>query len=594
MRRTSVSACFGFVVFCIFISPLLISPLALHAQAPAAGTSVVVKMIDAVDSGSDPAGKQYRATVIRAVRDANGVMLSAGSAATVTLAMNGSTWAAQLTSVVINRQPVAVASSSATVTSAAGAAANAVGSVLGGLGRRAAPPASVTAIASGTRVILPPGTTLTFVLAAPAPATAASANTAPAAATSAPVAQPPAASAAPAATPAVSSAPSAASNPAPASGASAGGPVNAMEICFAIVPSPSSAPATMYLTAAFEVPANALGSIPVLEPAFSAYLKATYQAMVGITCQPIWSITDAQSVQKKLTDQRDRGKLKVVNTGWRYQQSAVTQGQDGFDPLATGPGGLDLSQHRLTTYFCTLIAAGGTSISAPPGPISETAYVTPIFQADWDSATVGMAFDVYMRDHYVHDLPLSDLSPRCGAQSPGLQVGLHQGAGVGKLIGHKITVDWTYTPAQAAEAKTAEAAEAAHTAAQQAPTAAANQKYVWCRSDWAGTTGTLMPVGSVMYLSDIFPADMPPPLKPTGKPMPANANGALINRTNALQTSFVAFLQKQYGYKGSGSCSVSDPPTVAGQQNAQKNKQQFEDLAKQNRGQIVETGWKTQ
>jgi len=73
---------------------------------------------------------------------------------------------------------------------------------------------------------------------------------------------------------------------------------------------------------------------------------------------------------------------------------------------------------------------------------------------------------------------------------------------------------------------------------------------------------------------------------------------ARINRINALQTSFFAFLQKKYGYKDSGNypvdCRTGYPPTVAGLQNAEKYKQQFEDEAKQNRGQIVETGWKDQ
>ncbi len=98
----------------------------------------------------------------------------------------------------------------------------------------------------------------------------------------------------------------------------------------------------------------------MIEPAFSTYLKATYQYAFGITCQPIWSLTDAQQVQKKLADIRDRTKPKVVNTGWRYGQPPVAQGQSGFDPLAQGPGGLDLSQHRLTTYFCTLLPWDGT------------------------------------------------------------------------------------------------------------------------------------------------------------------------------------------------------------------------------------------
>jgi hypothetical protein len=106
----------------------------------------------------------------------------------------------------------------------------------------------------------------------------------------------------------------------------------------------------------------------------------------------------------------------------------------------------------------------------------------------------------------------------------------------------------------------------------------------------------MMPAGTVMYFSDIFPADMPPPVVhvPGHAPPPPNANGAQINRINALQASFSAFLQKQYGYKGGGDCRPVYAPTAAGLQNAEKYKQQFEDEAKRNRGQIVETGWKTQ
>ena len=64
-----------------------------------------------------------------------------------------------------------------------------------------------------------------------------------------------------------------------------------------------------------------------------------------------------------------------------------------------------------------------------------------------------MAYDVYIRDHYVHDLNLSDLSPRCSAQSPAMQTMMHQRRMISnKRIGHSVAVDWTYTPAQAAAA----------------------------------------------------------------------------------------------------------------------------------------------
>jgi hypothetical protein len=102
-----------------------------------------------------------------------------------------------------------------------------------------------------------------------------------------------------------------------------------------------------------------------------------------------------------------------------------------------------------------------------------------------------------------------------------------------------------------------------------------------------------------MYVSDVFPADMPPPPKPTpGHPPSPYANSAQVNKTYAIQASFFAFLQKQYGYKDSGNypttCATSFPPTAGGLQSAQKNKQTTEDGVKQLNGKIVETAWKGQ
>jgi hypothetical protein len=41
-------------------------------------------------------------------------------------------------------------------------------------------------------------------------------------------------------------------------------------------------------------------------------------------------------------------------------------------------------------------------------------------------------------------------------------------------------------------------------------------------------------------------------------------------------------------------CATSFPPTAGGLQSAQNNKQNTEDGVRQLKGQIVETGWKTQ
>jgi hypothetical protein len=143
---------------------------ALNAQAPAAGTTVTVKMLDAVDSSSDSAGKQYRAAVTKALTASNGVAIAQGSAAMVTLRNSGSGYTAQLSSIAINGQAVAVTSSSASLTAgaqtAAGSAVNSINSVIGEFGHHVNSPAAsaATAIATGQRVVLPSGTTLNFVL----------------------------------------------------------------------------------------------------------------------------------------------------------------------------------------------------------------------------------------------------------------------------------------------------------------------------------------------------------------------------------------------------------------------------------------------
>ena len=152
-----------------------VSPAAVQPKAPPPGTLVEVRMIDAVDSAKDGEGKQYRATVTKTV-NAGDVVIPQGSAATVTLARNGSGWSAQLFSLVINGQVVAVTSNSAAVTSAAqnaaAAAANAankLGGIFGG-SRRIAP--TTAAVAAGAHVTLPLGVTLNFTIGATSGASA--------------------------------------------------------------------------------------------------------------------------------------------------------------------------------------------------------------------------------------------------------------------------------------------------------------------------------------------------------------------------------------------------------------------------------------
>jgi hypothetical protein len=172
MQKTR-TAYLGTLFFSIaFLAPMVsLQPQDAQAQAPAGGAAVVVRMIEAVDSAKDPAGKQYRARVNKAVDVGNGVVIPTGAPALVTLANGASGWTTQLVSVTVNGQPIAVASGPASVSSglqgAATSAMNSVSSVLGGFGHHANAPTGATAVAMGQRVVLPPGITLTFTLSQP-------------------------------------------------------------------------------------------------------------------------------------------------------------------------------------------------------------------------------------------------------------------------------------------------------------------------------------------------------------------------------------------------------------------------------------------
>lgn len=570
MRRMKLPACLRFLSFSIFVLASIALTQSVHAQtAPSAGTTVVVKLTDAVDSANDGAGKQYRARVIRAAEAGNGVRISAGSVAVVTLVQNngGSGWTTQLTSITIDGQPVAVTSGSVSLTNTAqNAASSALNSALGGFGRRVRAPATTTAIAVGQRVVLPPGTTLTFTLGEPPAATT---PASPAAA-----AQPVTPSAQPASDPAASSTAT--------SGASAGGSLTGMQICFSNLPVNPSDPnhKTEYLTAAFDVPINAQGALPALEPAYSAYLKATYHfSPPGVTCHPLWTIADARAAQKDIAGGHGgTAKLKRINTGWRYGQSPLAQGQSGFDPSVQGPGGLDLSQHRLTTYYCSLTAPGGSTMSVDMSKqnwnANMTTYVSPVFQADWDSAAVDRAYNIYIRDHFVHDLSLSDRSTRCVAQSPAMETMMHQTAMISnKRIGHAVSVDFTYTPAQVAAARASESAAAAHAAAQQA-SAPAYSTYVACSTSGGAGIDT--------YLTAVFP---------TSRPLRHMPNGGTFVDQSILDHFYAYLKQKGYNFKpGSNyACAVGRTEAEA---EAAKHKRYYEGGGCSSCGKTVETGWK--
>jgi hypothetical protein len=145
--------------------------------------AVAVQMIDLVDSSRDPAGKQYRAGLIRPVNIGNGLIIAQGSAATVVLVKNGSGWNVQLSSLVIKGQVTTVTSNPGTVIGAAAQsnvanAANAANAVLGGFGRKPNTYSPAAVVAMGDRVVLTPGISVSFVLSAipvvpePSPASA--------------------------------------------------------------------------------------------------------------------------------------------------------------------------------------------------------------------------------------------------------------------------------------------------------------------------------------------------------------------------------------------------------------------------------------
>jgi hypothetical protein len=192
--RWSISAVFTLCVFAPKAHGQQTS--ATGTPQPVAGVTVDVKMVDTVDSSSDPAGKQYRAGLIRPVDIGNGVIVAQGSVVTLTLTRSTSGWGVQLSCLVINGQLVPVTSNAGSVIGAAARsdvanAAKAASSVHGVFGRKPNPIPVVAAVATGERVILPPGTSLSFVLnASPAANRPASANPFQANATALPANQP--------------------------------------------------------------------------------------------------------------------------------------------------------------------------------------------------------------------------------------------------------------------------------------------------------------------------------------------------------------------------------------------------------------------
>ncbi len=138
---------------------------------PAVGTTLAVRILEAVDSSKDPAGKQYRGMVLKPADAGNGVTIPQGSMATVTLMKAQGGWSAHLQLLMFKGQTMNVSSAPASVMgstqSSVATAASTVTSALGsfgGFGHKPPKPSGVEAIATGDRVVLPPGTQVQFVL----------------------------------------------------------------------------------------------------------------------------------------------------------------------------------------------------------------------------------------------------------------------------------------------------------------------------------------------------------------------------------------------------------------------------------------------
>jgi hypothetical protein len=187
-----------------------------------------------------------------------------------------------------------------------------------------------------------------------------------------------------------------------------------------------------------------------------------------------------------------------------------------------------------------------------------------------------MAFDVYIRDHYVHDLDLTDHSTRCSGQSPAMQAMLHTTALRVDTVGrHVVPVDWTDTPAQAAAANAATASAAA---AAQATAAHPAAPFISCSTSGGG--------GFDIYVTGIFQ---------TTKPVRHLPNGARIVDQSVLDDFNAYLTQKGYKFKpGSNQgCDVSTSEAAA--QTAQQTRIHGGPGSCGFCGnKVVETGWKDQ
>jgi hypothetical protein len=555
-----------------FLSIFLLASTALHAQAPAAGTTVSVKMIDTVNSSGDPAGKQYRASVTKAVDAGNGVTIPQGAAATVTLTSSGADYAAQLSSITINGQAVAVTSDSATVSAvaqyAASKAASAVGSVLGGLGHHVSAPAAVAAAATGQHVSLPTGTTLTFVLGvSPASNQAASATSAPA-----PTAQPMEASAAPAPSPAASSAP----------GPSANG---RYVYCYtghpAWAPTNSYTSATEPVTYFSEIFPETIDYGLHVSVDWNNFLQQKSLPHAQAGCDDAIGLSAAQTKKQQKQDEYRKENKQVVETGWKFNpadDSAASQASaaaaspvaaTAYNKECTALFGIHANEHcaaAANEYY--VYCSGGSPDSTGPRYFSDVFAFNKDVSPEGLSADLAPSFLLFLETKY-----------GVKASSEFYPTNRYTGGAYPTACSSSLTpLSWAQHEKQVREdnatknlhqqiVETGWKPSIAPLPPVTRPPAAANEYYVSCYSD------TALPV---QYFSEIFAA------------VPAG---------DSIANAFFAFLQKKYGFNDPRpgppvTCDVSGKPANAYMfQTAWAVRQNRENTGVEGK-KSIETGWK--
>ena len=351
MRRITCLTDCALALFCMLLWVPIAWGQQTSASEPQPAPTITAKMIDLVDSSRDPAGKQYRAGLIRPVNIGNGIIIAQGSAATVVLVKNGSGWNVQLSSLVIQGQVTTVTSNPGTVIGAAAQAsvanaANAANAALGRFGRKPNTYSPAAVVAMGERVVLTPGISLSFVLNAipvvPEPSSA-----------PAPVAKP--------------------SAPAQNVPAQARTQLGTTYLCWIWTDT------SYYRSGVFHVAANT--SLGAINDAFENYLRKNYHLQFsGSSCPDLLSDPDGQTVIRQIEQWAKATKKEVISVDWKY-----VPGQDTPPPPQA-------VAERTILYFC----------SAYFGPNGENMAFSDSFQApeQTDINSVRDDFVRFVREKY--------------------------------------------------------------------------------------------------------------------------------------------------------------------------------------------------